>query len=227
VSAKLSPSILSADFARLGEIIAATEAAGADYIHVDVMDGRFVPTLTIGPLVVEAIRKHTTLPLDVHLMIVEPERLVPDFISAGANKITVHQEAVTHLHSLVQVIRKLGASPGVALNPGTPASTLEEILPDLDLVLAMTVNPGYGGQAFIPRVLPKITRLREMIDAGGLATELEVDGGVKADNVGLVIGAGADVIVAGSAVYNDKMTIAEAITHMKNAIGASSVGGAS
>jgi ribulose-phosphate 3-epimerase len=227
MSIKLSPSILSADFARLGEIIAATEAAGADYIHVDVMDGRFVPTLTIGPLVVDAIRKHTTLPLDVHLMIVEPERLVPDFISAGANKITVHQEAVTHLHSLVQVIRKLGASPGVALNPGTPASTLEEILPDLDLVLAMTVNPGYGGQAFIPRVLPKITRLREMIDAGGLATELEVDGGVKADNVGLVIGAGADVIVAGSAVYNDKMTIAEAITHMKNAIGASSVGGAS
>ena len=227
MSAKLSPSILSADFARLGEIIAATEAAGADYIHVDVMDGRFVPTLTIGPLVVEAIRKHTTLPLDVHLMIVEPERLVPDFISAGANKITVHQEAVTHLHSLVQVIRKLGASPGVALNPGTPASTLEEILPDLDLVLAMTVNPGYGGQAFIPRVLPKITRLREMIDAGGLATELEVDGGVKADNVGLVIGAGADVIVAGSAVYNDKMTIAEAITHMKNAIDASSAGGAS
>ncbi|MDA1173473.1 MAG: ribulose-phosphate 3-epimerase, partial [Chloroflexi bacterium] len=224
---KLSPSILSADFARLGEIIAATEAAGADYIHVDVMDGRFVPTLTIGPLVVEAIRKHTTLPLDVHLMIVEPERLVPDFISAGANKITVHQEAVTHLHSLVQVIRKLGASPGVALNPGTPASTLEEILPDLDLVLAMTVNPGYGGQAFIPRVLPKITRLREMIDAGGLATELEVDGGVKADNVGLVIGAGADVIVAGSAVYNDKMTIAEAITQMKNGIDASSVGGAS
>ncbi|MDA0799289.1 MAG: ribulose-phosphate 3-epimerase [Chloroflexi bacterium] len=227
MSAKLSPSILSADFARLGEIMAATEAAGADYIHVDVMDGRFVPTLTIGPLVVEAIRKHTTLPLDVHLMIVEPERLVPDFISAGANKITVHQEAVTHLHSLVQVIRKLGASPGVALNPGTPASTLEEILPDLDLVLAMTVNPGYGGQAFIPRVLPKITRLREMIDAGGLATELEVDGGVKADNVGLVIGAGADVIVAGSAVYNDKMTIAEAITQMKNGIDASSVGGAS
>ncbi len=225
--AKLSPSILSADFARLGEIIEATEAAGADYIHVDVMDGRFVPTLTIGPLVVEAIRKHTTLPLDVHLMIVEPERLVPDFISAGANKITVHQEAVTHLHSLVQVIRKLGASPGVALNPGTPASTLEEILPDLDLVLAMTVNPGYGGQAFIPGVLPKITRLREMIDAGGLATELEVDGGVKADNVGLVIGAGADVIVAGSAVYNDKMTIAEAITQMKNGIDASSTGGPS
>jgi ribulose-phosphate 3-epimerase len=225
--AKLSPSILSADFARLGEIIEATEAAGADYVHVDVMDGRFVPTLTIGPLVVEAIRKHTTLPLDVHLMIVEPERLVPDFISAGANKITVHQEAVTHLHSLVQVIRKLGASPGVALNPGTPASTLEEILPDLDLVLAMTVNPGYGGQAFIPRVLPKIARLREMIDASGLATELEVDGGVKVDNVGGVLDAGASVIVAGSAVYNDKMSIAEAIKAMKSGMNAASAGSSS
>ena len=212
---RLSPSILSADFARLGEVIEATEAAGANYIHVDVMDGRFVPPLTIGPLVVEAIRKHTALPLDVHLMIVEPGRLVPDFISAGANKITVHQEAVTHLHSVVQIIRKLGASPGVALNPATPASALEEILPDLDLVLAMTVNPGYGGQAFIPAVLPKIAKLRAMIDSAGLSTELEVDGGIKATNVGAVISAGADVIVAGSAVYNDKISIAEAVTEMK------------
>jgi ribulose-phosphate 3-epimerase len=212
---RLSPSILSADFARLGEVIEATEAAGANYIHVDVMDGRFVPPLTIGPLVVEAIRKHTALPLDVHLMIVEPGRLVPDFISAGANKITVHQEAVTHLHSVVQIIRKLGASPGVALNPATPASALEEILPDLDLVLAMTVNPGYGGQAFIPAVLSKIAKLRAMIDSAGLSTELEVDGGIKATNVGAVISAGADVIVAGSAVYNDSITIAEAVTEMK------------
>jgi ribulose-phosphate 3-epimerase len=212
---RLSPSILSADFARLGEVIEATEAAGANYIHVDVMDGRVVPPLTIGPLVVEAIRKHTALPLDVHLMIVEPDRLVPDFISAGANKITVHQEAVTHLHSVVQIIRKLGASPGVALNPATPASALEEILPDLDLVLAMTVNPGYGGQAFIPAVLPKIAKLRAMIDSAGLSTELEVDGGIKATNVGAVISAGADVIVAGSAVYNDSITIAEAVTEMK------------
>jgi ribulose-phosphate 3-epimerase len=218
---RLSPSILSADFARLGEVIEATEAAGANYIHVDVMDGRFVPPLTIGPLVVEAIRKHTALPLDVHLMIVEPGRLVPDFISAGANKITVHQEAVTHLHSVVQIIRKLGASPGVALNPATPASALEEILPDLDLVLAMTVNPGYGGQAFIPAVLSKIAKLRAMIDSAGLSTELEVDGGIKATNVGAVISAGADVIVAGSAVYNDKISIAEAVTEMKVSMSAS------
>lgn len=216
MSAKLSPSILSADFAQLGKIIAATEAAGADYIHVDVMDGRFVPTLTVGPLIVEAIRKHTSLPLDVHLMIVEPEKLVPDFISAGANKITIHQEAVTHLHSLVNRIKELGASPGVSLNPSTPATTLEEVLPDIDLVLAMTVNPGYGGQAFIPRVLPKIKKLRQMIDLAGLATELEVDGGIKADNVGTVIEAGANVIVAGSAVYNDKTTITEAITAIKD-----------
>jgi ribulose-phosphate 3-epimerase len=225
--AKLSPSILSADFARLGEIIEATEAAGADYVHVDVMDGRFVPTLTIGPLVVEAIRKHTTLPLDVHLMIVEPEKLVPDFISAGADKITVHQEAVTHLHSLVHTIRKLGASPGVSLNPSTPASTLAEILPDLDLVLAMTVNPGYGGQAFIPSVLPKIRALRGMIDDAGLSTELEVDGGVKVDNVGAVLNAGASVIVAGSAVYNDKTSIAEAIAAMKSGMSAASTGSSS
>jgi ribulose-phosphate 3-epimerase len=224
MSAKLSPSILSADFGRLGEIIEATEAAGADYIHVDVMDGRFVPPLTIGPMVVEAIRKHTKLPLDVHLMIVEPARLVPDFISAGANKITVHQEAVTHLHSLVQTIRRLGASPGVALNPATPASTLAEILPDLDLVLAMTVNPGYGGQAFIPSVLPKIRALRSMIDSAGLATEVEVDGGVKVDNVGESLAAGADVIVAGSAVYNDKVSIAEAIAQMRGGMDAASTG---
>ncbi len=221
MSAKLSPSILSADFARLGEIVAATEEAGADYIHIDVMDGRFVPALTIGPLVVDAIRKHTTLPLDVHLMIVEPERLVPDFISAGANKITVHQEAVTHLHSLVHRIRELGASPGVSLNPSTPAAALEEILPDLDLVLAMTVNPGYGGQAFIPNVLSKIMTLRGMIDAAQLTVELEVDGGIKASNVGTVLEAGASVIVAGSAIYNDKTTIAEAISHMKNSMGPS------
>ena len=216
---KLAPSILSADFARIGEIVAETERAGADYIHVDVMDGRFVPNLTIGPLIVEAIKKHTKLPLDIHLMIVEPERLVPDFISAGADKVTVHQEATTHLHSLVQEIRKLGASPGVSLNPATPASMIEEILPDLDLVLVMSVNPGFGGQAFIPGSLRKLALVRRMISDAGLATELEVDGGIKPDNVAQVVEAGANVIVAGSAVYNDRTSIADAIHQMNSAIG--------
>jgi ribulose-phosphate 3-epimerase len=220
MSVKLAPSILSADFARIGEIVAETEAAGADYIHVDVMDGQFVPPLTIGPLIVDAIRKHTSLTLDVHLMIVEPDKLVPDFISAGANIVTVHQEAATHLHRVVHQIHELGARAGVALKPSTPASAVEEVLPDLDLVLPMTVNPGYGGQSFIPSVLPKIRRLRQLIDEAGLATELEVDGGIKPDNVNIVLDAGANVIVAGSAVYNDRMGIAEAVGVMQQSIGA-------
>jgi ribulose-phosphate 3-epimerase len=222
MSVKLAPSILSADFARIGEIVAETEAAGADYIHVDVMDGQFVPPLTIGPLIVDAIRKHTSLPLDVHLMIVEPNRLVPDFISAGASIVTVHQEAASHLDRVIHQIRELGARAGVALNPSTPASAVEEVLSDLDLVLPMTVNPGYGGQSFIPSVLPKIRRLRQLIDEANLATELEVDGGVKPDNVSVVLDAGASVIVAGSAVYNDRMGIAEAVGAMRQSIAAAS-----
>ena len=222
MSVKLAPSILSADFARIGEIVAETEAAGADYIHVDVMDGQFVPPLTIGPLIVDAIRKHTSLPLDVHLMIVEPDRLVPDFISAGASIVTVHQEAASHLDRVIHQIRELGARAGVALNPSTPASAVEEVLSDLDLVLPMTVNPGYGGQSFIPSVLPKIRRLRQLIDEANLATELEVDGGVKPDNVSVVLDAGASVIVAGSAVYNDRMGIAEAVGAMRQSIAAAS-----
>jgi len=222
MSVKLAPSILSADFARIGEIVAETEAAGADYIHLDVMDGQFVPPLTIGPLIVDAIRKHTSLPLDVHLMIVEPDRLVPDFISAGASIVTVHQEAVSHLDRVIHQIRELGARAGVALNPSTPASAVEEVLSDLDLVLPMTVNPGYGGQSFIPSVLPKIRRLRQLIDEANLATELEVDGGVKPDNVSVVLDAGASVIVAGSAVYNDRMGIAEAVGAMRQSIAAAS-----
>ena len=198
---KIAPSILSADFARLGEEVRALEAGGADYVHVDVMDGHFVPNLTIGPLVVEAVRKVTRLPLDVHLMIENPDRYIPEFAKAGADIITVHQEAVPHLHRTVQLIRSLGKKAGVSLNPATPVSTLEVILDELDLVLLMSVNPGFGGQSFIPSVLAKITALRREIDRRGLKVELEVDGGVKTDNIGSIAAAGADVFVAGSAVF--------------------------
>jgi ribulose-phosphate 3-epimerase len=198
---KLAPSILSADFARLGAEVQAVAKAGADYIHIDVMDGHFVPNITIGPLVVEAVRKVTDLPLDVHLMIENPDRYIPDFARAGADLITVHQEAVPHLHRTVQLIRNLGKKAGVSINPATPAATLDEILDDLDLVLVMTVNPGFGGQGFIDRCLTKIAALRHEIDRRGLAVELEVDGGVKIDNVDRIAAAGADVFVAGSAVF--------------------------
>ena len=212
---RIAPSILSADFARIGEVVRETEAAGADWIHVDVMDGRFVPNLTVGPMVVEAVRPHTSLPLDVHLMIVEPERLIPDFAAAGADRITVHAEAVAHLHRVVHQIKELGASAGVSLNPATPETALSEILPELDLVLAMTVNPGFGGQSLIEGALPKVERLRAVIDAQGLAVELEVDGGVKPANSAQVAAAGASVIVAGSAVYNDRMSVAEALADLR------------
>jgi len=198
---KIAPSILSADFSRLGEEIQTIEKGGADYVHVDVMDGHFVPNITIGPLVVEAVRRITTLPIDVHLMIENPDRFIPDFARAGADIITVHQEAVPHLHRTVQLIKGLGKKAGVSINPATPVSTLEVILDDLDLVLVMSVNPGFGGQSFIPASLPKIEELRKLIDRRRLAIELEVDGGVKTDNIGLIAGAGADVFVAGSAVF--------------------------
>ncbi len=199
---KIAPSILSADFARLGEEIQAVAKAGADYIHIDVMDGHFVPNITIGPLVVEAVRKVTDLPLDVHLMIENPDRYIPDFARAGADIITVHQEAVPHLHRTVQLIRGLGKKAGVSINPATPTATLDVILADLDLVLVMTVNPGFGGQGFIDSGLAKIAALRHEIDRRGLTVELEVDGGVKADNIGRIAAAGADVFVAGSAVFS-------------------------
>jgi len=198
---KIAPSILSADFARLGDEIAAVDQAGADYIHVDVMDGHFVPNITIGPLVVDALRKVTDKPLDVHLMIENPDLYIPEFAKAGADIITVHQEAVPHLHRTVQLIHSLGKKAGVSLNPATPMDTLDVIIDDLDLVLVMSVNPGFGGQAFIPSALDKIHALRTVIDRRGLDVELEVDGGVKIDNIAQIAAAGADVFVAGSAVF--------------------------
>ena len=201
---KIAPSILSADFSRLGEEIRAVEAGGADYIHVDVMDGHFVPNITIGPLVVEAVRKITSLPLDVHLMISNPEMYIPEFAKAGADIIVIHAEATVHLHRALQLIKSFGKKAGVALNPATSLSTLEYVLGDLDLVLLMTVNPGFGGQSFINACIPKIQSLRGMLDRLGLETELEVDGGVKTDNIDRISHAGADVFVAGSAVFGSR-----------------------
>ena len=198
---KIAPSILSADFARLGDEIRAIEAGGADYVHVDVMDGHFVPNITIGPLIVEAIRPITSLPLDVHLMIENPDQYVPAFARAGADIIVVHAEASVHLHRSIQLIKSLGKKAGVSLNPATSLAALAMILPELDLVLLMTVNPGFGGQSFIDGCLPKITELRRRIETLGLPIELEVDGGVKVDNIEQIAAAGADVFVAGSAVF--------------------------
>ncbi len=199
---KIAPSILSADFSRLGEEIQAVDRAGADYIHVDVMDGHFVPNITIGPPVVAALRKITAKPLDVHLMIANPDAYIPEFARAGADIITVHQEAVAHLHRTVQLIKHLGKKAGVSLNPATPVATLDVILDELDLVLVMSVNPGFGGQELIPSAIGKIRDLRQRIASRGLATEVQVDGGIKIDNIGLVAAAGADVLVAGSAIFN-------------------------
>ena len=202
---KVAPSILSADFSRLGEEIKAVEAAGADLIHIDVMDGHFVPNITIGPLIVQAVRKVTKLPLDVHLMIDNPELYIADFAKAGSDYITVHVEAATHLHRLIQNIREhKGVKAGVSLNPATPLETLEHIIGDIDLVLIMSVNPGFGGQAYIPSATDKIRRLRKMIDDRKLTVEIEVDGGVKPENAAGIAGAGADILVAGSAVYGAK-----------------------
>jgi len=199
----IAPSILSADFGRLAEEVAAIEDAGCDLVHVDVMDGRFVPNLTIGPLVVEAVKKRARKPLDVHLMIVEPEKYVETFVSAGADIVTVHAEACTHLHRTLQQIRKAGAKAAVALNPATSPAAIEYVLDDLDMVLVMSVNPGFGGQSFIPSSLEKIGRIRQMADQRGLRDLwIEVDGGVGPTNVQEVARAGANVFVAGSAVFS-------------------------
>ncbi len=212
---KLAPSILSADFGRLGEQVAEATEAGADYIHIDVMDGHFVPQITIGAPVVAAIRRWTNLPLDVHLMIETPERQVNQFADAGADIITVHIETCSHIHRLVQTIKGLGVKVGVALNPGTPVDTIKEVLSFLDLVLVMTVNPGFGGQTFIEDTLDKVARLRVELDRSSLAAELEVDGGINAEIAPKVVKAGARVLVAGAAVFHSGQTVKEALAKLR------------
>ena len=215
---KLAPSILSADFGRLGEQVVEATQAGADYIHVDVMDGHFVPNLTVGPLVVAAIRPHTPLPLDVHLMIEAPEKYIQRFAQAGANIITVHVEVCPHLHRVVESIKELGVKAGVSLNPSTPLTTVDEVLSTLDLVLLMSVNPGFGGQQFIESTVGKIARLRHRLDELGLAAELEVDGGINAEIAPRVAKAGARVLVAGAAVFNKKESVSQALGRIRESL---------
>ena len=215
----LAPSILSADFARLGEQVAEATAAGADRLHVDVMDGRFVPNITVGPLIVAAVRRSTQLPIEAHLMIVEPERYLEDFAHAGADLIIVHQEASPHLHRTIEQIKRLGKRAGVAINPATALAAVQEILDDVDLALVMTVDPGFGGQDFIQSMLPKIERLRNMLDGRGLRCDLEVDGGIHAETAPLAVRAGADVLVAGSAVYGDPAGPAAGLAKLRAAVG--------
>jgi ribulose-phosphate 3-epimerase len=201
VSILLAPSILSADFAHLGDAVAAVERGGADLIHIDVMDGHFVPNITIGPPVVRAIKKVATRPLDVHLMIEEPDRYIEAFIEAGANMVSVHVEAVTHLHRTISFIKKLGARAGAVLNPSTPAIALEDIARDLDYVLVMSVNPGFGGQAFIPHSVEKVRHVRAVLDAAGSAAPIEIDGGIDEATAATVVAAGATILVAGNAIF--------------------------
>lgn len=200
-SLMIAPSILSADFSRLGDEIQAVEAAGADVIHVDVMDGHFVPNITIGPLIVKAVRAVTSLPIDVHLMITEPDRYLKDFSDAGADWITVHVEACTHLHGTLSCIRKMGKKAGAVLNPATSLSTVEYVLTEMDLVMLMSVNPGFGGQSFIESSLEKISRLRQMLDVVNPGAGIEVDGGISPATISKVAAAGANIFVAGSAIY--------------------------
>ncbi len=215
---KIAPSILSADFTRLGEEVKDVQQAGADYVHIDVMDGHFVPNITIGPMIVKAVRRVTKLPLDVHLMISNPDQFIDDFVQAGADMISVHAEAATHLHRSMQCIREAGARPAVALNPATPLRMIEHVLDDLDMVLLMSVNPGFESQEFIPGTVPKIEQLREMIEKRGLNIEIEVDGGINPETIHLVSSAGADVFVAGSAIFYSK-DYAQTIRIMRERMG--------
>lgn len=217
-STVIAPSILSADFARLGEEVDNVIKAGADWVHFDVMDNHYVPNLTIGPMVCEALRKHgVTAPIDVHLMVEPVDRIVPDFAKAGASTISFHPEASAHVHRTVQLIKSLGCKAGLVLNPATPIEVLDWVLEDLDMVLLMSVNPGFGGQSFIPSALDKLRRVRERIDNSGRAIRLEIDGGVKADNIGEIAAAGADTFVAGSAIFNAP-DYADVIARMKAAV---------
>jgi ribulose-phosphate 3-epimerase len=225
MSLKIAPSILAADFARLAEAVAKAEEGGADWIHVDVMDGHFVPNITIGMPVVAALRKVTDLPLDVHLMIERPDRYVDAFADAGATWLTVHHEASVHLHRTVEAIHERGMKAGVSLNPATPVGVLEEIAPYLDMVLVMSVNPAFGGQRYIPTSTEKIRRVRRLLDGAGAAgAEIEVDGGVDPDTAGMVAGAGASVLVAGAAVYRGAGTVAENIAAIRSAAEAGASG---
>ena len=215
---KIAPSILSADFARLGEQVAQADQAGADCFHIDVMDGHFVPPITFGPTIVEAIRPHTRLPLEIHMMVERPENHFGQLRDAGADRIIVHQEACPHLHLSVGQIRDAGMEAGVAINPGTSLSAVEEVIADLDLLLVMTVNPGWGGQPFIDSMIGKISRARGLLSELDRDVTLEVDGGIKADNAAMVVSAGADQLVAGSAVYNDVISVADALAALRSAI---------
>ncbi len=219
----LGPSVLAADFLRLGQQLAEIEQAGADFIHYDVMDGRFVPNIALGLPELEAIRRGTTLPIDVHLMVVEPERWVEPFSEAGANSITFHAEAATHALRVVQAIVEGGCTAGVALNPGSPISAIEELLPHLDQVLVMTVNPGFGGQSFIPSMLDKITRLRQCLDDVNPGCDIQVDGGINLETIGGAVRSGATNIVAGTAIINDERSIAENVSQMRAAIASQTV----
>tara|TARA_B110000263_G_scaffold90404_1_gene79007 strand:+ start:377 stop:1048 length:672 start_codon:yes stop_codon:yes gene_type:complete len=213
---KIAPSILSADFSKLGEEVALATESGADMIHIDIMDGRFVPNITFGSAMVTAIRRWTNLPLDIHMMVAEPEKQIPLFIDAGADIISVHFEACTHLHRIIEMIKLNNVSAGIALNPGTPISNISDVIEELDQIVIMSVNPGFPGQSFIPKTLNKITNLRKQITKLGIKTDIEVDGGINTTSIKSAVTAGANILVAGSAVYNSNATVSDSIHNLKN-----------